>query len=232
MPNNHEKHWCIADTALIHAGVEWGEAAQVDDYCLIGVPARGRKVGEVPTVLGSGVLLRSHSVIYAGTRIGRNFQCGHACLIREDCEIGAEVSVGSHTVLEFQVRIADGVRIHSQAFVPECSVLEEGCWIGPNVVLTNAKFPASRDAKDHLTGVKVGRWARIGANATILPGVYLGEGCLVGAGSVVTKDVPAGAVVVGNPARVIKAIGDLRYQSANDTTGMQAYEFGALRTAG
>jgi len=214
----------VAPTAMLYPGVELAGDCQVGDFVLLGVPARGRQAGAVPTRIGPGAVIRSHGVIYDGVRIGEGFQCGHGCLIREDCAIGSHVSIGSHSVVEFQVRIADRVRIHSQAFIPEYTLLEEGCWIGPRVVITNAKYPAGRDTKGHLAGVTVGRRAKVGANATILPGVCLGEGCLVGAGAVVVRDVPAGAVVVGNPARVIKTISDCRYESDLLTAGEPVYE--------
>jgi acetyltransferase-like isoleucine patch superfamily enzyme len=109
------------------------------------------------------------------------------------------------------VEIADNVRIHTHVFIPEFSVLEEGCWIGPHVVFTNAKYPLSPGVKDRLAGPIIGRGAKIGANATLLPGVKIGEHALVGAGAVVVSDVPAGAVVVGNPARVIRQVAELPY---------------------
>ena len=130
-------------------------------------------------------------------------------LIRENNTIGDHVSIGSHTVVEHHVQIASYVRIHSQAFIPEFSVLQEGCWIGPNVVLTNALHPLCPRAKDCLEGPVIRRGAKIGANATLLPGIEVGEMALVGAGAVVTQDVPPGAVVAGNPARVIKHITEL-----------------------
>jgi acetyltransferase-like isoleucine patch superfamily enzyme len=150
-------------------------------------------------------------VIYAGNTIGRNFQTGNKVNIRESNQIGDNVSVGTLSVIEHHVRIADNVRIHTQAFIPEFSVLEEGCWIGPNVVLTNAKYPLSPGAKESLAGVVIRTRAKIGANVTILPGVVVGADALIGAGSVVVKDVPAGAVVAGNPARVIRHISELPY---------------------
>jgi acetyltransferase-like isoleucine patch superfamily enzyme len=93
--------------------------------------------------------------------------------------------------------------------VPEFSVLEEECWLGPHVVLTNAKYPRSRNVKKQLAGPCIERGAKIGANATILPGVRVGAGALVGAGAVVTKDVPPGVVVVGNPARICNDVARL-----------------------
>ncbi len=93
-------------------------------------------------------MIRSHTVIYAGNTIGRNFQTGNKVNIRESNRIGDNVSVGTLSVIEHHVEIADNVRIHTQVFMPEFSVLEEGCWIGPNVVLTNAKYPLSPGVKD------------------------------------------------------------------------------------
>jgi len=107
------------------------------------------------------------------------------------------------------VHIGNRVRLHSNVFVPELSVLEDDCWLGPNVVLTNAKYPATPTTKEELVGAYIEKRAKIGANTTILPGVRVGTDALVGAGAVVTVDVPPGAVVAGNPARVIKYIAQI-----------------------
>jgi len=170
----------------------------------------GREVSNL--IIGDNAIIRSHSVIYAGSKIGDNFQTGHGVMVRELNEIGDDVSIGTNSVVEHHVKIGNNVRIHSGAFVPEYSVLEDGAWIGPNVVLTNARFPLGKDIKDKLECVVVKRNAKIGANATILPGVTIGENSLVGAGSVVTGDVPADSVAAGNPAKVIKKINELEYK--------------------
>lgn len=190
-------------TSVVHANVSLGEGSLLEEFTLIGVPPRGRSDGDLPTMIGQRAVIRSHTVIYAGNVIGDDFQTGHGVLLREENRIGHNVSIGSHSVVEHHVTIADGVRIHSQAFVPEFTVLEEGCWIGPNAVLTNALHPLCPKVKQCLKGPVVKRGAKIGANVTLLPGVTIGENALVGAGAVVVKDVPDGAVVVGNPARVI-----------------------------
>lgn len=196
---------------VIFEGVSFKEEPIVEDFCIIGAPPRGYQPGELETIFGRLACIRSHSVIYAGNKIGSNFQTGNKVNIRELNTIGDDVSIGTLSVIEHHVTIKQGVRIHSQVFVPEYSVLEEDCWLGPNVVLTNAMYPASIDAKKNLKGVIIKRKAKIGANVTILPGVVIGENALVGAGSVVTKDVPANAVVAGNPAKVINTIENLPY---------------------
>jgi acetyltransferase-like isoleucine patch superfamily enzyme len=203
---------CVVTTAKIYAGVSLGDGSTVEDFCVVGAPPRGMREGEMTTTIGERAVIRSHTVIYAGNVIGRNFQTGNKVNIRELNDIGDNVSVGTLSVVEHHVKIGHNVRIHTQAFVPEFSVLEDGCWIGPNVVLTNAKYPLSANAKNELAGPVIRRGAKIGANATLLPGVIIGENALVGAGSVVVRDVAAGTVVAGNPARVIGQVADLPYE--------------------
>ena len=162
------------------------------------------------STFGVNCLVRSYSVICSGNKIGDNFQTGHGVLIRENNQIGDNVSIGSHSVIEHHVTIGNGCRVHSNAFIPEFTVLEDGAWVGPCVVITNAKYPRSPNAKDNLRGVIIKKDAKIGAGAVILPGVVIGAGALVGAGAVVTRDVKDGAVVVGNPAKVIKTISQIK----------------------
>jgi acetyltransferase-like isoleucine patch superfamily enzyme len=189
--------------------VEIGSGAQIGDYVLIGVPPRGRKEGELATRIGKNALIRSHTVIYAGNSIGDNFETGHHVMVREENRIGDRVSIGTLSVVEHHVTIGNGVRIHSQSFVPEYTVLEEGCMIGPNCVFTNVLHPLCPKAKECMKGATVKRGAKICANATISPNITIGEMAVVGAGAVVLADVPARAVVVGNPARIIKTIDEL-----------------------
>ena len=196
-------------SSRLYTNVSLGPGTVLGDFVIIGEPPHHRADGELPTVIGPGALIRSHTVIYAGNRIGANFQTGHGVLVREENEIGDNVSIGSHSIVEHHVVIRSGARLHSNVFVPEYSLLEEECWLGPNVVVTNARYPRSRSPKAELRGARIRRGAKIGANATLLPGVTVGENALVGAGAVVVDDVPAGAVVAGNPARVIKQLAEL-----------------------
>jgi acetyltransferase-like isoleucine patch superfamily enzyme len=197
---------------IIFPYVEMGENGIIGAFVIIGEKPKGH-LNNLKTKIGNNALIRSHTVIYFGNAIGDSFQTGHGVLIRENNQIGDNVSIGSHCVIEHQVVIGNRVRIHSNTFIPEHSVLEDQCWIGPNVVFTNALYPLSPDAKKNLIGPHIKPGAKVGANATLLPGVRIGRNALVGAGSVVVHDVPDWKVVVGNPARIIKDVRELdQYQ--------------------
>ncbi len=188
----------ISPNAIIHPNVELGNNVVIEDFCIIGTPVKGEK--NLKTVIGDNAIIRSGTVIYAGNIIGNDFQTGNKANIRELNEIGNNVSIGTLSVIEHHVTIKGHVRIHSQVFIPEYSVLGENSWVGPNVVFTNAKYPKSPNVKAELKGPTLEANVKIGANSTLLPNVIIGENSLVGAASLVTKNVEKNTVVAGHPA--------------------------------
>jgi len=138
--------------------------------------------------IGEGTCIWQYVVVLPAARIGA------ACNICSHCFIENDVVIGDRVTIKNGVQIWDGLRIEDDVF------------IGPNVTFTNDMFPRSK-APFKLLGTRVGKGATIGANATILPGLTIGENAMVGAGSVVTRDVPTNVLVAGNPARFIKHIG-------------------------
>jgi len=188
----------------IYSNVKLGKNVIIEDYVTIGKPPKGYSDGELETIIGDYSIIRSNTVIYAGNIVDNNFQTGHHVTIRELNKIGNNVSIGTGSCIEHHVDIENNVRLHSQVFIPEYSILKERCWIGPNVVLTNARYPQSQGVKERLKGAIIEKKAKIGANTTVLPGIIIGENALVGAGSVVVKNVSANKVVAGNPAQVIR----------------------------
>ena len=137
--------------------------------------------------IGDGTTVWQFVVILPGAVIGKNCNINALCLIENDVVVGDRVTVKSG------VQLWDGLRIEDDVFV------------GPNVAFTNDKHPRSKQYPPAFQRTTVRQGASIGANATILGGVTIGERAMVGAGAVVTKDVPAGETWVGNPARPLKA---------------------------
>jgi len=196
----------------IYENVTIGKNTLIEDFVIVGKPPRNKNPGELHTIIGNDGIIRNFTIIYAGNKIGDNFQTGDFVTIRELNNIGNNVSIGTKSDIQHHIIIEDNVRIHSLAFVPEYSILKSGCWIGPKVCFTNVLFPNTPKAKKHLKGPIIEENAKIGANATILPKIIVGKNSLVGAGSVVTKSVPKNKVVCGNPAKVIKDISELKFE--------------------
>lgn len=187
------------------APVQLGADAEIDKLAILGeIP--GRQIDDLRLVIGEHARVRSFSVIYAGSTIGSHLETGHHVVIREQNRIGDRVKVWNHSTIDFGCLIGDGVRIHNHVYVAQYTVIEDDVFLAPGVMIANDKYPVRFVG---LKGPTIRRGARVGINATLMPEVIVGEGSVVGAGAVVTKDVPPGAVVVGNPARVIGRAGDL-----------------------
>lgn len=193
----------------IYDNVVLGKNVVIEEFCVIGKPPKGKINGELTTYIGDNSLIRSGTVIYAGNKIGKNFNTGHNVVIREDNNIANNVSIGTLSCIEHHITIEEGVRVHSQVFIPEFSILRKNAWIGPNVVVTNAKYPKSKNVKKALCGATIEENAIIGANVTTLPGVNIGKDSIIGSGSLVNRDVHEGSVVAGNPIKQIKMKKDI-----------------------
>lgn len=197
------------NTNHIYPNVIFGENVQIEEFCIIGVPPKGKKAGELKTVIGDNAVIRSHSVIYAGNTIGNDLETGHHAFIRENNTIGDNVSIGTGADIEHHTIIEDHVRIHSHAAVPEYTHLKKGCWIGPFVNFINCWHPGCPKAKECIKGPSIGRYAKLGANVLIYPRLDIGDYAFIGAGAIIRKDVPARAVVVGNHNKIVGDVFEL-----------------------
>lgn len=179
----------------------------IDEGVIAGYPLSHRP-GE-PLVLGEGPRLRTGTVLYDASRIGRDFQTGHGVVVREDCTIGDEVRIWSNTVVDYGCRIGHRVKIHANCYLAQFTVLEDDVFLAPGVSIANDLYPGDEESARLMSGPRIEAGAQIGVNVTILPFVRIGAGALIGSGSVVTRDIPAGAVAYGNPAVPRRRVDDL-----------------------
>lgn len=150
------------------------------------------------TKIGRNCIIRSGTVIYEDASIGNQVETGHNVLIREGSVIGDKTRIGTSTQLDGTVKIGRNVSIQSNVYLPHLTVIEDNAFLAPCVVITNDPYPPSQ----RRIGITVEKEAVIGANAIIIARVRIGEGSVVSAGAIVTKDVPPRKVVMGAPARV------------------------------
>ncbi len=189
---------------MVHKNVKLGENVIIQEGVVIGLPSRTflkTDESEWPqTIIGDNAVLRSGTVIYCDVLIGDDFQTGHNVMIRENIRIGDSVAIGTNSVIDNATTMGSHINIQSMVYLPTNTIIEDFVFIGPNAVFTNDKYPVRVTAK--LVGPIIRKSATIGAGATVLPGIEIGEGAMVAAGSVVTKDVPAWTLAIGAPARI------------------------------
>jgi acetyltransferase-like isoleucine patch superfamily enzyme len=160
-------------------------------------------------VVGDGSAILAGAVVFAGTTLGAGVIVGDQACVRERCELGDEVVIGRGSHVENDTSIGARTRVQANAYVTAYSTLEEDVFIAPCVVTTNDNYMGRTEARlAEMRGPTIRRGARIGGGAVLLPGVEIGEEAFVGAGAVVLNDVPARALVVGNPARKIRDVPD------------------------
>ncbi len=205
----------VAASAVVHEGTQLGEDVTVEDHAVVGKqPTLGRRSTAKreplpPLVVGPGSAILAGAVVFAGSALGSRVIVGDQACLRERCTIGDDVVIGRGAFVENDVAIGHRCRIQAGAYVTAYSELEDDVFIAPGVVTTNDNFMGRTEARLALMrGPTIRRGARIGGGAVLLPGIEIGEEAFVGAGAVVLTDVPARAVVVGNPAQPIRQVPD------------------------
>jgi len=205
----------IAETAIVYPGTVVGEGVQILDYAVVGKqpalsPRSTAAREELPPLeLGPGTIVSTGAVVFAGTRIGARVIVGDQACVRERCEIGDDAVVGRGTLIENDTSVGALTKIQADAYITAYSTLEDEVFIAPRVITTNDNFMGRTEKRHALRrGPTIRRGARVGGGAILLPGIEIGEEAFVGAGAVVLGDVPARAVVVGNPARQIRDVPD------------------------
>ncbi len=187
------------------ADVELGAGSIVDPNVLLGYPT-GRPGVAGATRIGAGARLRAGSIVYAAVTIGDDFETGHNAIVREQNRIGSHCTLWNNSTIDYGCEIGDRVRVHCNVYIAQFTRIEDDVFLAPGVTIANDPHPICTKC---MQGPTIRRGARIGVNVTLLPLVTIGENALVGAGSVVTADVPDGVLVVGNPARVVGPVDKL-----------------------
>ncbi len=183
---------------LIHPGARIGGGTVIGSHCSIGEPTELAQ--DRPLILGSGCIVRSHSVLYAGSTFQDGLETGHHVTLREGIVAGPNLRVGTLADLQGDTTFGRYVRLHSAVQVHKGSTIGDFVWIFPSAVLTNDPHPPSDVA---FAGVVVEEYAVIAAMACVVSGVRVGARSLVAASSMVTRDVPPDSVVRGAPARLV-----------------------------
>ena len=196
----HDDLFDLPDTVIIEDG------HVIDRGVLLGYTP-GRRVADLTLRIGAGAKVRSGTVIYAGSNIGPGLETGHNVVIREENVIGANLSIWNNSTIDYGCHIGNDVKIHCGVYIAQFTTLEDDVFIAPGVSIANDPHPLCGLC---MRGPTIQRGARIGVNVTLLPHITVGQGALIGAGSVVTRDIPAFTVAYGNPARPAGSVEGLK----------------------
>jgi len=203
----------VHPTAVVYPGTVLGAGVKVLEYAVVGKQptlsprSTAKREPLAPAVLGEGTVVSTGAVVFAGTEVGARVILGDQSCVRERVRIGDDVVLGRGSLVENDTTIGALTKIQAGAYITAYSTLEEQVFIAPCVVTTNDNFMGRTERRHELLrGPTIRRGARVGGGAVLCPGIEVGEEAFVGAGAVVTKDVPPRVVVVGSPARVLRDV--------------------------
>jgi UDP-2-acetamido-3-amino-2,3-dideoxy-glucuronate N-acetyltransferase len=203
----------VHPTAVVHEGTILGDGVRVLEHAVVGkqptLGARSTTKREPlpPARIGDGTIVSTGAIIFAGSTVGANCIVGDQSCIRERVELANDCVIGRGSLIENDTTVGEGTRIQAGAYITAYSTLEADVFIAPCVVTTNDNFMGRTEQRRGLMqGPTIRRGARVGGGAILCPAVEIGEEAFVGAGAIVTKDVPARKLVVGSPARVLRDV--------------------------
>jgi acetyltransferase-like isoleucine patch superfamily enzyme len=198
---------------VVHAGTVIGDGCAIEDHAVLGKRPRlarhsGAR-GEVRALeLGARVSVGAGAVVFAGASVGPDAILGDQTFVRERAYIGEGSVVGRGSVVDNDVVIGARVRVQTNVYLTAFTLIEDDVFVGPGAITTNDDTMARHGDETPVRGATLRRACRVGGGAVLTPGIEIGEEAFVAAGAVVTRDVPARAVVMGVPARVVREVGD------------------------
>jgi acetyltransferase-like isoleucine patch superfamily enzyme len=205
----------VHPSAIVYPGTVLGEGVRVLEGAVVGKQpslsprSTAKREPLPPTEIGDGTIVSTGAILFAGSKVGARVILGDQSCVRERVTIGDDVVIGRGSLVENDTTIGALTKIQADAYITAYSTLEENVFIAPCVVTTNDNFMGRTEERHALVkGPTIRRGARVGGGAILCPGIEVGEEAFVGAGAVVTKDVPARKLVVGNPARVVRDVPD------------------------
>jgi acetyltransferase-like isoleucine patch superfamily enzyme len=203
----------VHETAVVHPGTVLGDGVKVLEYAVVGKQptlsprSTAKREPLQPAEIGDGTVVSTGAIVFAGSKIGARVILGDQSCVRERVTIGDDVVVGRGSLIENDTTIGALTKIQADAYITAYSTIEDNVFIAPCVVTTNDNFMGRTEKRhDLIAGPTIRRGARIGGGAVLCPGIEIGEEAFVGAGAVVTKDVPPRMLVAGNPARVLREV--------------------------
>lgn len=199
----------IGHHVIVHADTVVGNNCVIDDAAVVGKPplrsvamAIAPGVNLPPLKVGSGAVIGTGAILFRGSSIGEHSLIADLASVREETHIGERTIIGRGTAIENRITIGHRCKVEAGCFICAFSTIEDDCFVAPEVTFTNDNFLGrTEERKAYFSGPVLRRGARVGANATILPGKVLEPDGLVAAGAVVTRDVATRTIVVGVPAR-------------------------------
>jgi len=203
----------VHPSAIVYPGTVLGEGVKVLENAVVGKQPTLSPRSTAPreplqaTVIGEGTIVSTGAIVFAGSTIGARVILGDQSCVRERVTVGDDVVIGRGSLVENDTTIGAMTKIQAEAYITAYSTLEEHVFIAPCVVTTNDNWMGRTERRfGSIKGPTIRRGARVGGGAILCPGVEVGEEAFVGAGAVVTKDVPPRVVVVGSPARVLREV--------------------------
>ena len=198
---------------VVHDDTEIGDGCFIQDGAVLGKmpslsPSSTARRGELaPLRLGPGCVVSTGAIVYRGVTMGAGCVVGDLASVRERCVLGQRVVVGRGTCVENDTTIGDFTKVQSNAYITAYMTIEDHVFIAPCVQTTNDNFMGRTEKRHELIrGATIRRGARVGGGVVLCPGIEIGAEAFIAAGAVVTKDAPAGKVLVGAPARVVRDV--------------------------